>query len=71
MKVMYSTLENVYSIAHAVPADIPDHAAVFLRVGRVYFRVTEQDGALCISVDGRLVVFPEHANTVRLGRGAP
>ena len=66
MKIVYATLEDGHSTSKLRDADIPEHSAVYVRVGKTLYNLVERDGALSVSVDGQIVVRPRVSNVIEL-----
>lgn len=67
MKIVYATLENGHSTSKVQDANIPQYAAVFVRVGSRFFALDETpDGHLLVTVQNQIVVKPGLNNSIKI-----
>lgn len=66
MKIMYATLEDGYSTHKLKEADIPKHAAIFVKIAGDLFRIDQEGDDLSVQVQQQIVVRPGVSNSVRL-----
>lgn len=66
MRVVYATLEDKYSRSKIKDAGIPEHAVVFVQIGSVLYKITEEKQHLCVSAEGQLAVLPGVINSIRV-----